>query len=66
VRKVIRRNSLSVSPPSLSFLPDGGTPTTSHFDAQIGRKRANLRVINRSAKGIADEFFANVARAVQG
>ena len=47
---------------------DGGTLLTYNVEAQIGGKLAQLgqRLINGSAKKLADEFFANFARAVQG
>src|SRR5512141_2261654 len=47
---------------------DGGTLLTYNVEAQIGGKLAQLgqRLINGSAKKIADEFFANFAKAVQG
>ena len=47
---------------------DGGTLLTYNVEAQIGRKLAQLgqRLINGSAKKIADEFFNNFAKAVQG
>src|SRR6478609_1765773 len=40
---------------------DGGTLLTYNVEAQIGQ-----RLINGSAKKLADEFFANFAKAVQG
>ncbi len=47
---------------------DGGTLLTYSVDAQIGGKLAQLgqRLINGAAKKLADEFFANFAKAVQG
>jgi carbon monoxide dehydrogenase subunit G len=47
---------------------DGGTALTYDVEAQIGGKLAQLgqRLINGSAKKLADEFFANFAEAVQG
>ena len=47
---------------------DGGTLLKYDVEAQIGGKLAQLgqRLINGSAKKLADEFFANFARAVQG
>ena len=47
---------------------DGGTLLTYNVEAQIGGKLAQLgqRLINGSAKKLADEFFANFADAVQG
>lgn len=47
---------------------DGGTLLTYNVEAQIGGKLAQLgqRLINGSAKKIADEFFSNFAKAVQG
>jgi carbon monoxide dehydrogenase subunit G len=46
---------------------DGGTLLTYSVEAQIGGKLAQLgqRLINGSAKKLADEFFANFSRAVQ-
>jgi carbon monoxide dehydrogenase subunit G len=43
---------------------EGGTLLSYHVDAQIGGKLAQLgqRLINGSAKKMADEFFANFAR----
>ena len=45
---------------------EGGTLLTYEVDAQIGGKLAQLgqRLINGSAKKLADEFFANFARAL--
>lgn len=45
---------------------DGGTLLSYHVDAQIGGKLAQLgqRLINGTAKKMADEFFANFARAL--
>lgn len=45
---------------------EGGTLLSYHVDAQIGGKLAQLgqRLINGTAKKIADEFFANFARAL--
>jgi uncharacterized protein len=47
---------------------DGGTLLTYDVEAQIGGKLAQLgqRLINGTAKKLADEFFANFAKAVQG
>ena len=47
---------------------DGGTALTYNVEAQIGGKLAQLgqRLINGTAKKLADEFFAGFARAVQG
>ena len=47
---------------------DGGTALTYEVEAQIGGKLAQLgqRLINGSAKKLADEFFSNFAEAVQG
>src|SRR6201986_2279799 len=47
---------------------DGGTLLTYDVEAQIGGKLAPLRqrLINGSAKKLADEFFANFAKAVEG
>jgi len=47
---------------------DGGTLLSYSVDAQIGGKLAQLgqRLINGAAKKLADEFFANFAKAVQG
>jgi len=47
---------------------DGGTLLTYNVEAQIGGKLAQLgqRLINGSAKKLADEFFTNFAKAVQG
>src|ERR1700754_382013 len=47
---------------------EGGTLLTYHVEAQIGGKLAPpaQRLINGSAKKLADEFFANFAKAVQG
>jgi carbon monoxide dehydrogenase subunit G len=47
---------------------DGGTLLKYDVEAQIGGKLAQLgqRLINGSAKKLADEFFANFAKAVQG
>jgi uncharacterized protein len=44
----------------------GGTLLSYHVDAQIGGKLAQLgqRLINGTAKKIADEFFANFAKAL--
>jgi len=46
---------------------DGGTLLTYNVDAQIGGKLAQLgqRLINGSAKKLADDFFAKFAEAVQ-
>ena len=46
---------------------DGGTLLTYDVEAQIGGKLAQLgqRLINGAAKKLADEFFANFAKAVQ-
>lgn len=45
---------------------DGGTLLSYQVDAQIGGKLAQLgqRLINGSAKKLADEFFANLARTL--
>jgi carbon monoxide dehydrogenase subunit G len=45
---------------------EGGTLLSYQVDAQIGGKLAQLgqRLINGSAKKLADEFFANFARAL--
>jgi len=47
---------------------DGCTLLSYNVDAQIGGKLAQLgqRLINGAAKKLADEFFANFAKAVQG
>ena len=47
---------------------EGGTQLTYNVEAQIGGKLAQLgqRLVNGSAKKLADEFFANFAEAVQG
>ena len=47
---------------------NGGTLLTYNVEAQIGGKLAQLgqRLINGSAKKLADEFFSNFAEAVQG
>jgi carbon monoxide dehydrogenase subunit G len=47
---------------------DGGTLLSYNVEAQIGGKLAQLgqRLINGAAKKLADEFFANFAKAVQG
>ena len=47
---------------------DGGTLLSYEVEAQIGGKLAQLgqRLINGTAKKLADEFFANFAKAVQG
>ena len=47
---------------------DGGTLMTYNVEAQIGGKLAQLgqRLINGAAKKLADEFFANFAKAVEG
>ena len=47
---------------------DGGTLLTYNVEAQIGGKLAQLgqRLINGAAKKVADEFFANFAKAVGG
>ena len=47
---------------------DGGTLLSYNVEAQIGGKLAQLgqRLINGTAKKLADEFFANFAKAVQG
>jgi len=44
----------------------GGTLLSYHVDAQIGGKLAQLgqRLINGTAKKIADEFFANFAKTL--
>ena len=45
---------------------EGGTLLSYHVDAQIGGKLAQLgqRLINGTAKKMADEFFANFARTL--
>jgi carbon monoxide dehydrogenase subunit G len=45
---------------------EGGTLLSYQVDAQVGGKLAQLgqRLINGSAKKLADEFFANFARAL--
>jgi uncharacterized protein len=47
---------------------DGGTLLSYDVEAQIGGKLAQLgqRLINGTSKKLADEFFANFAKAVQG
>src|SRR5215468_93417 len=47
---------------------DGGTLLSYNVEAQIGGKLAQLgqRLINGAAKKLADEFFTNFAKAVQG
>jgi carbon monoxide dehydrogenase subunit G len=52
----------------LSDHEGGGTLLKYDVEAQIGGKLAQLgqRLINGSAKKLADEFFANFAKAVQG
>ena len=47
---------------------DGGTLLSYNVEAQIGGKLAQLgqRLINGAAKKLADEFFDNFAKAVQG
>jgi uncharacterized protein len=47
---------------------DGGTLLTYDVEAQIGGKLAQLgqRLVNGAAKKLADEFFANFAKAVEG
>ena len=47
---------------------DGGTLLAYDVEAQIGGKLAQLgqRLINGAAKKLADEFFSNFAKAVQG
>jgi carbon monoxide dehydrogenase subunit G len=47
---------------------DGGTLLIYDVEAQIGGKLAQLgqRLINGTAKKLADEFFTNFAKAVQG
>jgi uncharacterized protein len=46
---------------------DGGTLLSYNVEAQVGGKIAQLgqRLINGTAKKLADEFFANFAKAVQ-
>ena len=46
---------------------DGGTLLSYNVEAQIGGKLAQLgqRLINGTAKKLADEFFANFAKAVE-
>jgi hypothetical protein len=47
---------------------DGGTLLTYDVEAQIGGKLAQLgqRLVNGAAKKLADEFFTNFAKAVEG
>ena len=47
---------------------DGGTLLSYNVEAQIGGKLAQLgqRLINGAAKKLADEFFTNFAKAVEG
>jgi carbon monoxide dehydrogenase subunit G len=47
---------------------DGGTRLSYDVDAQVGGKIAQLggRLIDSTAKKLADEFFANFARALGG
>ena len=47
---------------------DGGTMLKYDVEAQIGGKLAQLgqRLVNGSAKKLADEFFTNFAQAIQG
>src|ERR1700689_3896863 len=47
---------------------DGGTLLKYDVEAQIGGKRAQLgqRLVNGAAKKLADEFFANFAKGVEG
>src|SRR5690349_22926820 len=47
---------------------DGGTLLSYNVEAQIGGKLAQLgqRLINGTAKKLADDFFANFAKAVEG
>jgi carbon monoxide dehydrogenase subunit G len=47
---------------------DGGTLLTYNVEAQIGGKLAQLgqRLVNGAAKKVADDFFANFAKAVGG
>jgi carbon monoxide dehydrogenase subunit G len=47
---------------------EGGTLLGYEVEAQIGGKLAQLgqRLINGTAKKLADEFFTNFAKAVQG
>ncbi|MGP9811678.1 carbon monoxide dehydrogenase subunit G [Rhodopseudomonas palustris] len=47
---------------------DGGTLLSYDVEAHIGGKLAQLgqRLINGSAKKLADEFFANFSKAVEG
>jgi carbon monoxide dehydrogenase subunit G len=47
---------------------DGGTRLSYDVDAQIGGKIAQLggRLIDSTAKKLADEFFANFAKALGG
>ena len=47
---------------------DGGTLLSYNVEAQIGGKLAQLgqRLVNGAAKKIADDFFANFAKAVGG
>ena len=52
----------------LSDADGGGTKLSYDVDAQIGGKIAQLggRLIDSTAKKLADEFFANFARALGG
>ena len=52
----------------LEAVSDNETILHYEVDSQIGGKLAQLgqRLINGSAKKLADEFFANFAKAVQG
>src|SRR5881394_4590204 len=53
----------------VSLAEDAGATVLSYdVDAQVGGKIAQLgqRLINGAAKKLADEFFANFAKAVQG
>jgi uncharacterized protein len=45
---------------------DGGTLLSYHVEAQIGGKLARLgqRLINGTAKKLADEFFANFEKVI--
>jgi uncharacterized protein len=47
---------------------DGGTLLTYNVEAQIGGKLAQLgqRLVNGAAKKVADDFFGNFVKAVEG
>ena len=53
---------------SLSDADGGGTKLSYDVDAQVGGKIAQLggRLIDSTAKKLADEFFANFAKALGG